>query len=97
MKPIIWSMKETVYSCLDDVSTPWDKVLISERITYYQEMIEKGCTHMEYRDCELNFYQSREETDEEYNLRVLQENDMAVRIELSRRKQWEELKKIYGN
>jgi hypothetical protein len=45
----------------------------------------------------IELYKNRLETDEEYNLRMFQEQRAKERAEAQRRKQYEELREEFGN
>ena len=48
-------------------------------------------------DIFIELYKNRLETDEEYNLRMFQEQRAKERAEAQRRKQYEQLKREFGN
>lgn len=51
----------------------------------------------QYESTYYELYKNRLETDEEYNLRMFQEQRAKERAEAQRRKQYEQLKREFGN
>lgn len=74
---------------------------IDDMISQLQDWKNEGWEGLDSDyDCDVKYYElykHRLETDEEYNLRMFQEQRAKEHAEAQRRKQYEELRKEFGN
>ena len=74
---------------------------IDNMISQLQDWKNEGWEGLEvdyfYENTSYHLHKDRLETDEEYNLRMFQEQRAKERAEAQRRKQYEQLKREFGN
>lgn len=89
-------IRETESIYLSDLEGTFEEVM-----TKLQNWKNEGWEGLEcnyhYESSYYELYRNRLETDEEYNERMSQEQLMKERAEAQRRKQYEQLKKEFGN